>query len=35
MHFYDSIVAFERGRHLPKKDVRKSSRQNLIKGLLK
>jgi hypothetical protein len=35
MHFYDSIVAFERGRHLAKKDIRVSGRQNLIKGLLK
>ena len=35
MHFYDSIVAFERGRHLEKKDVRVSGRQNLIKGLMK
>jgi hypothetical protein len=35
MHFYDSIVAFERGRHLPKKDVRISGRQNLIKGFLR
>jgi len=35
MHFYDSIVAFERGRHLAKKDLRSSSRQNIIKGLLK
>jgi hypothetical protein len=35
MHFYDSIVAFERGRHLAKKDVRVSGRQNLIKGLMK
>ena len=35
MHFYDSIVAFERGRHLPKHDVRISGRQNLIKGILR
>jgi len=35
MHFYDSMVAFERGRHLPKKDVRVSGRQNLIKGLMR
>jgi hypothetical protein len=35
MHFYDSIVAIERGRHLEKKDVRVSGRQALIKGLLK
>jgi hypothetical protein len=35
MHFYDSIVAFERGRHLKKNDIRKSGRQTLIKGLLK
>ena len=35
MHFYDSIVAFERGRHLPKKDIRISGRQNLIKGFLR
>ncbi len=35
MHFYDSIVAFERGRHLPKQDVRVSGRQNLINGLLR
>jgi hypothetical protein len=35
MHFYDSIVAFERGRHLPKKDIRVSGRQNLIKGFLR
>jgi SAM-dependent methyltransferase len=35
MHFYDSIVAFERGRHTEKKDVRISGRQNLIKGFLK
>jgi SAM-dependent methyltransferase len=34
MHIYDSIVAFERGRHLPKTDVRISGRQNLIKSLL-
>ncbi len=35
MHFYDSIVAFERGRHTAKKDVRISGRQVFIKGLLK
>jgi hypothetical protein len=35
MHFYDSIVAFERGRHLPKKDIRISGRQNLINGFLR
>jgi SAM-dependent methyltransferase len=35
MHFYDSIVAFERGRHLAKNDVRVSGRQNLIKSILK
>jgi SAM-dependent methyltransferase len=35
MHFYDSIVAFERGRPMPKKDLRSSSRQNIIKALLK
>jgi len=35
MHFYDSIVAFERGRHLPKKDVRISGRKNLVKGFLR
>ena len=35
MHFYDSIVAFERGRHLPKQDVRVSGRQNILKGILK
>lgn len=35
MHFYDSIVVFERGRHLPKKDVRISGRSSLIKGLLR
>ena len=35
MHFYDSIVAFERGRHLPKKDVRISGRKNLVRGFLR
>ncbi len=35
MHFYDSVVVFERGRHLPKKDVRISGRSSLIKGLLR
>lgn len=35
MHFYDSIVALERGRHLPKKDVRISGRKNLVKGFLR
>ncbi len=35
MHFYDSIVAFERGRHLPKKDVRVSGRQAILRGLLR
>ncbi|GAC1356242.1 MAG: hypothetical protein NVSMB3_02310 [Acidobacteriaceae bacterium] len=35
MHFYDSMVAFERGRHLPRKDVRISGRASLLKGLMK
>ncbi len=35
MHIYDSIVAFEKGRHLPKKDVRVSGRSALLNGLLK
>jgi hypothetical protein len=35
MHFYDSIAAFERGRHLAKEDVRVSGRKNLIKSILK
>jgi hypothetical protein len=35
MHFYDSIVAFERGRRLPHSDVRISGRAAIMKGLLK
>jgi len=35
MHFYDSIVAFERGHHLPKKDLRISGKQNLIQSFLR
>ena len=35
MHFYDGIVAFERGRHTAKKDVRVSGRQALIKSFLR
>jgi hypothetical protein len=35
MHFYDSIVAFEKGRHLPKKDLRISGRQNTVKAFLR
>jgi SAM-dependent methyltransferase len=32
MHFYDSLVAFERGRHLVKEGVRTNGRKALIKG---
>lgn len=35
MHFYDSMVFFERGKHLAKRNLRTSGRQNLIKGLLR
>jgi len=35
MHVYDSLIAFERGRHLKKRDVRVSGRASLVKGLLK
>ena len=35
MHFYDSLIVFERGRHLPKKDTRISGRSALIQGLLR
>ena len=35
MHFYDSMVAFEKGRHLPAKDIRISGKQNLIKSFLR
>jgi len=35
MHFYDSMVALERGRHPPSKDIRISGRASLFKGLLK
>lgn len=33
MHFYDSMVAFERGRRLPHSDVRISGRAAILKGL--
>jgi SAM-dependent methyltransferase len=35
MHFYDSIVAFERGPHILGKDIRISGRKNLVKSLLR
>jgi hypothetical protein len=35
MHFYDGIVAFERGRHTAKKDLRVSGRQTLLKSILR
>ena len=35
MHFYDSMVIFERGRMLAKRDLRISGRQNLIHGFLR
>ena len=35
MQFYDSMVVFERGRLLKKRDLRISGRQNLIKGILR
>jgi hypothetical protein len=35
MHFYDAMAVFERGRHLEKKNLRISGRQNLIKGFLR
>jgi hypothetical protein len=34
MHFYDSIVAFERGRHLRKDAPQISGRANMLKGIL-
>jgi len=34
MHFYDSMVVFERGRHLEKRNLRISGRQNLIRGIV-
>ncbi len=35
MHFYDSIIAFERGRHLPKRDLRVNGRRSIIHGMLR
>ncbi len=35
MHFYDSMIAFERGRHLLKEAIRTSGKASLLKGLLK
>jgi hypothetical protein len=35
MHFYDSVVAFERGRHLPKRDLRVSGRRAIVDGILR
>ncbi len=35
MHFYDGLVAFERGRHTTGKDVRISGRRNILQGLLR
>jgi hypothetical protein len=35
MQFYDSMVVFERGKLLKKRDLRISGRQNLIKGILR
>jgi hypothetical protein len=34
MHFYDSMVIFERGRLLEKRNLRTSGRQNLRQGIL-
>ncbi len=35
MQFFDSMVVFERGRLLEKRDLRISGRQNLVKGILR
>ncbi len=35
MHFYDSMVIFERGRHLEKRNLRISGRQNFIRGIVR
>lgn len=35
MQFFDSMVVFERGRHLEKRNLRISGRRNLVKGILR